>query len=75
LFLAPITRRGTAFSNDIAAIDAAEIPARRLLKERPELKNQHYAVLITSEHGEEGCRAPPDIIHCPLQRHARRNPR
>jgi hypothetical protein len=54
---------GAEFSDDIAAMDAAEILARRLLEERPELKNGHYAILVSSEHGEEICRVPLDIMH------------
>ena len=44
-------------------MDAAAALAKRLLQERPELKNRHYAILITNEHGDEICRIPLDIIH------------
>jgi hypothetical protein len=54
---------GTELSDDIAAMDAAEILARLLLQERPELKNQHYAILVTNEDGDEVCRIPLDVIH------------
>jgi hypothetical protein len=50
-------------SDDIAAMDAAAALAKRLLQERPELKNRHYAILVTNEHGDEICRIPLDIIH------------
>jgi hypothetical protein len=54
---------GTELSDDIAAMDAAEILARLLLQERPELKNRHYAILVTNEDGDEVCRIPLDVIH------------
>jgi hypothetical protein len=34
--------------------------AKRLLQERPELKNRHYAILVTNEDGDQ---IPLDIIH------------
>jgi hypothetical protein len=37
--------------------------AKRLLQERPELKNRHYAILVTNEDGDEICRIPLDISH------------
>lgn len=54
---------GTELSDDIAAMDAAEVLARRLLQERPELKNRHYAIRVTNEDGVEICSVPLDIIH------------
>jgi hypothetical protein len=37
--------------------------AKRLVQERPELKNRHYAILVTNEDGDEIGRIPLDIIH------------
>lgn len=54
---------GAELSDDIAAMDTAETLARRLLQERPELKNRHFSILVTNEDGEEVCRVPLDIIH------------
>ncbi|WP_029582657.1 hypothetical protein [Bradyrhizobium sp. URHD0069] len=54
---------GAELSDDIAAMDTAETLAKRLLQERPELKNRHYAILVTNEDGDEICRIPLDIIH------------
>ena len=42
-----------------ALVDAA----RRLLDERPELKNRHFAILVSNEDGDEICRIPLDVIH------------
>jgi hypothetical protein len=44
-------------------MDVAEEIARRLLTERPELKDRHYSILISNEDGEEVGRAPLDIVH------------
>jgi hypothetical protein len=49
--------------DDIEAMDSADLLARRLLDERPDLRNQHYSVLVTNEDGEAICRLPLDIIH------------
>jgi uncharacterized protein DUF6894 len=54
---------GAELSDDIVAMDSADELARRLLQERPELKNGHYAILVTKEDGEEVCRLPLDIVH------------
>ena len=54
---------GSVLSDDIAAMDSADAIARRLLGERPELKNRHYWILVTNEAGDEICRLPLDIIH------------
>ncbi len=54
---------GTELSDDITAMDTAETLAKRLLRERPELKNRHYAILVTREDGDELCRVPLDVIH------------
>jgi len=50
-------------SDDIAAMDAADLLAKRLLQERPELKNRSFAILVTDEDGDEICRIPLDLIH------------
>jgi hypothetical protein len=50
-------------SDDIRAMDEAEEISRRLLRERPELKNRHYSILVSNESGEEVCRVPLDIFH------------
>jgi hypothetical protein len=54
---------GAEASDDIMAMDIAEKIARRLVRERPELKNRHYSILVSNEAGEEVCRVPLDIIH------------
>jgi hypothetical protein len=54
---------GAEMSDDIAAIDAADLLAKRLLQERPELKNRAFAILVTNEDGEEICRIPLDLVH------------
>jgi len=54
---------GTEASDDIKAMDIAEEIARRLLQERPELKNRHCSILVSNKDGEEVCRVPLDIIH------------
>jgi hypothetical protein len=56
-------RGGADLSDDIAAMDSADRIARRLLGERPDLKNRHYSILVTNEDGDEVCRLPLDIIH------------
>jgi hypothetical protein len=45
--------------NDIGAMDIAQELARRLVKE-PELKDRHYAILVSTEDGDEVGRAPLD---------------
>jgi hypothetical protein len=37
--------------------------ARRLIERLPNLKNRHYAVLVTNEEGDEVCRLPLDVVH------------
>jgi hypothetical protein len=44
-------------------MDVAEGIARRLIQERPELKNRHFAILVSNEDGEEVCRVQLDTIH------------
>jgi hypothetical protein len=54
---------GAEVGDDSKAVDIAEQIARRLLKERPELKDKHYSILVSNEDGEEVCRVPLDVIH------------
>jgi len=54
---------GAEMSDNIAAIDAAELLAKRLLQEKPELKNRAFAILVTNEDGEEIGRVPLDVRH------------
>jgi hypothetical protein len=54
---------GRELSDDIAAMDSADAIARRLVGDRPDLKNRHYSILVTDEEGDEVCRLPLDIIH------------
>jgi hypothetical protein len=49
--------------DDIEAMDSADLIARRVLRELPQAKNRHYAILVTNEDGEEICRLPLDILH------------
>jgi hypothetical protein len=53
---------GAEVCNDIGAMDIAQELARRLVKERPELKDRHYAILVSTEDGDEVGRAPLDPI-------------
>ena len=54
---------GAEAVDDIVAMDIAEEIARRLVRERPELKNRHYSILVSNEDGDEVCRTPLDILH------------
>jgi hypothetical protein len=54
---------GAELGDDSNAVDIAQQIARRLLKERPELKDKHYSILVSNEDGEEVCRVPLDVIH------------
>jgi hypothetical protein len=49
--------------DDIEAMDTADMIARRVLKEQPQVTHQHYAILVTDEEGEEICHLPLDVIH------------
>lgn len=49
--------------DDIAALDVAEEIARRLLTERPELRNRHFSILVTNQEGVEIGRVPLDVLH------------
>ncbi|WP_314950115.1 DUF6894 family protein [Bradyrhizobium cosmicum] len=54
---------GAEPSDDIQALDVAEVIARRLLKERPELKGRHFSILVTNQEGEEIGKVPLDVLH------------
>jgi hypothetical protein len=54
---------GADLADDIEAIDSADKIARRLVQRLPHLKNNHYAVLVTNEDGDEVCRLPLDVLH------------
>jgi len=54
---------GADLSDDIQALDVAQEIAKRLNRERPELRGRHYSILVTNEDGEEIGRVPLDIIH------------
>jgi hypothetical protein len=54
---------GADLADDIAAMNSADVIARRLLERMPQLRNQHYAVLVTDEEGDEICRLPLDVVH------------
>jgi hypothetical protein len=54
---------GAELDDDIEAMDSADAIARRILNERPELRSQHYSILVTDERGKEIFRMPLEIIH------------
>ena len=54
---------GADVQDDVMAMDVAEEIARRLARERPELKNKHFSVLVSNEEGQEVGRAPLDVLH------------
>ena len=54
---------GADLTDDIEAMNSADVIARRLLERLPKLKNRHYAVLVTNEEGDEVCRLPLDVVH------------
>jgi hypothetical protein len=54
---------GAELFDDIDAMDSADLIARQILREHPQLKNQHYFVLVTNEDGGEIVRIPLAIIH------------
>jgi hypothetical protein len=54
---------GTDVSDDVQAMDVAEGIARSFIQERPELKNRHFAILVSNEDGEEVCRIQLDTVH------------
>ena len=54
---------GADLPGDIEAMNSADVIARGLLRRLPQLKNRHYAVLVTNEEGAEVCRLPLDVVH------------
>ena len=54
---------GAELDDDIDAMDSADMIARRILKERPELKNRHFFILVTNEDGDEIVRLPLEVTH------------
>jgi hypothetical protein len=54
---------GSEATDDVQALDIAEGLARRLRKERPELQNRNFSILVTNQDGEEIGRVPIDIVH------------
>ena len=54
---------GEDLPDDVSAIDVAERIARRLRTERPELRNRHYAIVVSDEDGRQVCRVPIDAVH------------
>jgi hypothetical protein len=54
---------GADLAGDIEAMDTADELARRLLGECPDLRNRHYAVLVTNDNGDEICRISLDTPH------------
>ena len=60
---AVIDAGGADLTDDIEAMNSADMIARRLLERLPQLKNNNYAVLVTNEEGNEVCRLPLDVVH------------
>jgi hypothetical protein len=54
---------GAELCDDIAAMDSADELARRILDEQPDLRERHYAIVVTNEDGDEICRLPFEILH------------
>jgi hypothetical protein len=54
---------GSELPDDIQALDVAEVIARRLLTERPELRGRNFSILITNQEGEEIGKVPLDVLH------------
>jgi hypothetical protein len=53
---------GAELPDDIVALDVAEEIAKRLLAERPELRNRHFSILVTNQQGEEIGKVPLDVL-------------
>jgi len=54
---------GADLPDDIEAMDSADALARRLLDQHPSLRHQHFAILVTNDHGDEICRVLLDVLH------------
>ncbi|MGJ4928459.1 DUF6894 family protein [Bradyrhizobium sp. HKCCYLS2038] len=48
---------------DVEAMDSADVIARQLIADHPELRHRNYVVLVTNEEGDEICRVPLDVLH------------
>jgi uncharacterized protein DUF6894 len=53
---------GAELPDDIEAMDSADAMARRIRDKQPNLKNRHFAIVVTNEDGDEICRLPLDIV-------------
>jgi hypothetical protein len=54
---------GQELPDDHTAKNAAEMIARRLASEQPQLLNRHFAIVVTKQNGEKLCRVPLDLLH------------
>lgn len=54
---------GSELPDDLKALDVAEELARRLARDRPDLKGRHFSILVTNQDGEEIGRVPLDRPH------------
>jgi hypothetical protein len=54
---------GAELEDDIQALDVAEELARRLSKERPDLRGRHFSILVTNQDGDEIGRVPLEVMH------------
>jgi hypothetical protein len=54
---------GAELPDDIVAMNSADELARRLLQERPQLRNENFSIRVTKEDGQEVCRLPLAILH------------
>jgi hypothetical protein len=54
---------GQELPDDAAAEQVAKEIAARLRKERPQLKNRNFAILVTNQDGEQIFRAPIDFAN------------
>jgi hypothetical protein len=53
---------GAELPDDIEAMDSADAIARRTRDKQPNLKNRHFAIVVTNEDGDEICLVPLDIV-------------
>lgn len=54
---------GSDLPDDLKALVVAEEIARRLARDRPDLKGRHFSILVTNQDGEEIGRVPLDQPH------------
>jgi hypothetical protein len=54
---------GQELPDDATAEQVAREIAARLRKERPQLKNRNFAILVTNQDGERIFRAPIDLTN------------